>query len=131
MATLAISVAATREALPELLDWLWAACAELGIDESMRGRITIVLEELFLNTVDHGFGGKPGPAILYHLALAGGGVIELGQQDKAPPFDLSTADTPTAALERIGGLGITMIHGMSKAIEYRRECGTNITTIKL
>lgn len=131
MSVLEHSVAADRAALPDLLDWLTRAADQFGLDAECRQRIAIILEELFLNTVDHGFGGQGGAPIRYRLEVADGERLRLCQEDRAAAFDLARADTPTASLERVGGLGITMIHGMSKGIAYRREDGRNITTIEL
>jgi len=126
-----VTVNAQRDALSGLLDWLTEACIDLGIDDGQRARLAIVLEELFLNTVDHGYAGKPGQSIRYRLVTNGGEGLLLCQEDLAPAFDLSRAATPTASMDRVGGLGITMIHGMSKNIQYRQDGDLNVTTIQL
>ena len=61
-------------------------------------------------------------------------VLRLTVTDDGQPFDPTTApmaDTSIPADQREkGGLGILFIHRMSDALEYRRENGRNILTIK-
>jgi anti-sigma regulatory factor (Ser/Thr protein kinase) len=61
-------------------------------------------------------------------------VLRLSVTDDGQPFDPTTApmaDTSIPADQREeGGLGILFIRRMSDALEYRREDGRNVLTIK-
>ena len=133
-------VAAEHASMPGVLAWLDALCAALGVPADDGKRLAIIIEELFLNTVDHGYGesGTPGAhapgraaPIRYRLARLDAVTVELTQEDAGPPFDITDATPQTATLERVGGLGIAMVQGMSKTLSYRREGGRNITAVTL
>lgn len=128
---LELTVDATRAAVPTLLAWLKQSCQSLGVSAEQGQRAAILAEELFLNVLDHGYAGQPGAPLHYRLAGLGGDCLELIQEDQARPFDLSRVAAPTANLERVGGLGITLIQGMSQSLSYRRDGDRNITTIRI
>lgn len=125
-----LSVDADQEAIAVLLDWLAGACQQLGLATDDARRLAILVEELFLNTVHHGYAGLGGPAIHYHLSRLNDQSLELVQQDQAEAFDISQAAPQQASMERIGGLGNALIHGMSQSVRYRRKGNLNITTIR-
>ena len=54
--------------------------------------------------------------------------------DDSAAFDLSSAPTPdigTSLEERpLGGLGLFLVHQMMDSVEYRREEGCNVVTLK-
>lgn len=124
-----LSVKADQEAIATLLDWLSDACQQLGLTIDDARRLAILIEELFLNTVNHGYAGQGGPAITYRMSQRDDRSIELVQHDQAAAFDISQATPQQASMDRIGGLGSALIHGMSQSVQYRREGDCNITTI--
>ncbi len=126
-----LSVDADRAAMPVLLDWLSHACQQLGLSTDGGRRIAILVEELFLNTVNHGYAGLGEHAIHYRLSRLADQSLELVQRDQASAFDISQAAPQAATMDRVGGLGIALIHGMSQSVQYRREDKVNITTIRL
>jgi len=126
-----LSVAAEHTSMAGLFAWLEASCANLGVPTDDGKRLAIILEELFLNAVDHGAAGASGAPIHYRLVRLDGVTVELTQEDEGPPFDITDATPQTATLDRIGGLGIAMVQGMSRTISYRRDGERNITAITL
>ena len=126
-----ITVKADRLAVSELLNWLADVCKQLEVSTDNTRRFAVLIEELFLNTVDHGYAGNGGPAIHYHLSNLGDNHLELVQRDQASAFDIAQATAQTATLERVGGLGIALIQGMSRKVAYRREGDVNVTTLVL
>jgi len=125
------AVEARAAALGTLLEQVAAFCQTLGYDAAHRGRVAVVLEELFLNTVQHGFAGRGGPPVSYQMVAHADGTLTVVQTDAAPPFDVVRAVPQQASLERIGGLGIGLIQGLCKTLDYQRRDDLNITTIRL
>ncbi|PYM93807.1 MAG: ATP-binding protein [Candidatus Rokuibacteriota bacterium] len=121
--------AARRRALPEVTAFVADVCeaARLGREPSLRLRLLI--EELFTNTLEHGYGGdSDGPV---ELAFeVGSDAIALTYEDAAPPHDpfaaLSPPDERTAVEERgVGGLGVLLVAAMAEQVRYRRAGDRN------
>lgn len=121
-----ISVSACYGELPGLMAEFARCAALLGLPEADIRRLQLVLEELFTNSIRHGHAADSCEQIVVRLTRPEAGV-RLRYCDTTPPFDLSTYE-PAAAPE-IGGLGIALIRGMSKAIRYERRDGCNITEL--
>lgn len=125
-----ISVAACHAALPELLAGLAVACAQLAVAADDALRLQLFAEELFINTVDHGFSGKTGAPVRLSLSRAADG-LRLHYSDAAPPFDPLAAPLPEAPGDNVGGLGLSLLRGMSRELHYRREAGRNLVELLL
>lgn len=123
-----ISVNARYAELPGLLASISAHAAGLGLAADDVLRLQLVVEELFVNTIAHGHHGDSEHRV--GLALAGkDGALSLRYADEAPPFDNSKIGQNLPFTVEIGGQGLALIHGMSKAVRYRREGQRNITEI--
>jgi len=125
------TVVARMEGLAEAISFVEAFCADRGVSESDGLRLSLVLEELFTNTVVHGHGGGSDAPVRLGLR-ADASHLELSYEDDAPPFDpldhLARAPIDPAAgiSERpIGHLGIPLIVNMAERISYVREDGCN------
>jgi len=101
--------------------------ARLGREPSLRLRLLI--EELFINTLDHGYrGDSEGPVeVAFEVGPDG---IELTYEDAAPPYDPFAALSPPdegAAVEdrRVGGLGVLLVAAMAEQVRYRRAGDRN------
>jgi anti-sigma regulatory factor (Ser/Thr protein kinase) len=123
-----ISVSARYAELPGLLASLAERAAKLGVAADDFLRLQLVVEELFTNTIAHGHHGDCEKRVGLVLAHSKS-VLTLRYEDDAPPFDLSETGQESTSTEAIGGLGIGLIRGMSKAIRYRRQGSHNITEI--
>lgn len=123
--------AATRaDALPGLLDRLTSEAARLGAGADDCLKLRLLVEELFLNTVDHGLGGKTGPDIRVQLAIDDS-AIRLCYIDQAPPFDPVAHCPDGMAEDAVGGLGLPLILGLCQSYRYRRDDGCNILELTL
>jgi len=123
-----LSVTARCAELKSLLAKIADRAVFLRLSNIDGQRLQLIVEELFLNTINHGHGGDT--ANLVHIDIyCKNNLITLRYQDSAPPFDISCAISHTAEENRIGGLGIGLIQGMSKAIRYQRLGSTNVTEL--
>lgn len=105
--------------------------AAVGADHSATLRVVLVLEELFTNTVTHGYSaGGEGP--VWVTLAAGGSVIEITYEDAGPAFDpLTGAPAPPLAPrgDAPGGLGLALVRGLSASATYARVGDRNRVTL--
>lgn len=125
-----ISVPARHEALVELTETIGHACKSMAVSDADCLRLQLLAEELFINTIEHGFSGASGTNIRLVVSLNADG-LTLRYEDEAPAFDPFTASPPLASEDAVGGLGLTLLRGMSRTRHYRREAGRNIIEIGL
>lgn len=131
------TVRARMECLPEAIAFVEAFCGERGIARSDALRLSLLLEELFTNTVLHGHGGDSDAPVRIALR-AGPSHLELSYEDDAPPFDpvehhARSAIDPAAGVEDrpIGQLGIALVIDMAERVSYVREDGRNRVQLAL
>ncbi|MBS1139695.1 MAG: sensor histidine kinase [Proteobacteria bacterium] len=125
-----ISVSARFSELPTLLGKLAENADRLGIPAEDSLRLQLLAEELFTNTITHGYGGDNAASVLLSLTR-NGDALQLRYEDKAPAFDPSKMPEKSATTAEIGGLGISLIRGMSKEFRYQRRDDSNVTEIDL
>lgn len=123
-----ISVSARYAELPGLMAELARRAGLLSMPEDDIRRLQMVVEELFTNTIRHGLSAESDTPIQIILARHGHGVT-LRYRDRGPPFDPSSQTAPAAPETMLGGLGIPLIRGLSKAIRYQRGGHFNITEL--
>ena len=103
-----------------------------GLDEVQINRIMLVVEEATLNIIRHAYDGQGGKLELCCTPVQGG--LEIRLVDEGPPFDPLTATglavVTDIASQRIGGLGIHLIRGLTDELHYRREEGQNVLTLR-
>lgn len=125
-----ISVPARHEALVELSEALGNACKSMAVSDADCLRLQLLAEELFINTIDHGFSGPSNTAIRLVIIRQSTG-LTLRYEDEAPAFDPFAASPAVASPDAVGGLGLALLRGMSRTRHYRREAGRNIIEIGL
>jgi len=122
---------ARMSALPQLIDCVRAACRDAGLVPPSTLRVELALEELFTNTVRHGYGGECDRPVWIEAAEAPGG-LRLVYQDAAAPFDpvaaYRTGGTPARA-DRLGGQGIPLICSLASRVAYARSGERNVLTL--
>jgi len=121
---------ARMSALPEILGCVRQACQDAGIVAPAALRVELVIEELFTNTVRHGYRGECDHPVWLH-ALPAPGRLCLTYQDAAAAFD-PLAVQPQAGHEAphcIGGQGIPLVCSLASSIAYRRAEERNILTL--
>jgi anti-sigma regulatory factor (Ser/Thr protein kinase) len=120
---------------PEVRAWAEGFGAAVDADRSVVLRLVLVLEELFANTVAHGYAGREDGPIWVTLASRPDS-IEVIYEDAGPAFDPFTAapdarSRPAAAEGPTGGLGIALVRGLSASARYARIDGRNCITLAL
>ena len=110
-----------------------AFCQRHRVGEDATHDLCLAVDELFANTMRHGYGGTEGPIVLW-LGLADG-VLTLELRDRASPFNPLEASAPDldAPIEErpIGGLGLHIIRELMTSMEYERDAGENCVTLTL
>jgi anti-sigma regulatory factor (Ser/Thr protein kinase) len=101
---------------------------DAGLDRGQGLRTNLVVEELFMNTIQHGHrGGSDAPV---WITLQGGpGRVQLVYEDDAPPFNPFGRPMPElkelAASRREGGLGVVLTHALTASADYAYVFGRN------
>ena len=131
------SVGARMAGLAEAIAWVESFCRACGVSGDDSLRLSLVVEELFTNTVTHGYGGESDAPVRIALR-ADAAEIELSFEDEAPPFDplahvaRSAAAVEAAGADRpVGRLGIALVVGMAVRIDYARDGGCNRLRVAL
>lgn len=107
------------------------AAGEIGLSEAVAARLALIIEELYVNTITHGQCADGSSAVDILLRRDADGV-HLRYSDAAAAFDLAASPSPTADDEpAIGGLGITLIHGLCRHVSARHVNGRNIYELVL
>jgi len=122
---------ARMDSLAEATTFVEAFCSARDVAQSDRLRLTLVVEELFTNTVLHGYrGGSDAPVRIGLRAEPL--LVELSYEDSAPQFDpldhvaRSPIDPTLGVADRpVGQLGLALVVSMAERASYAREDGCN------
>lgn len=124
--------AADMAALDEALEFVRDCCAEFGITTPDTLRLSLIVEELFTNTVRHGGGA---PTSIGIALRADAGSVLLNYDDDTTAFNPLRAPTPDLdlplELRSPGGLGIHLVRELSADVRYRYERGRNRLRLRL
>jgi anti-sigma regulatory factor (Ser/Thr protein kinase) len=125
---------ASMDALPAALDLIEDTCRRAGLGPATYLRAQLAVEELFTNSVRHGYGGDS-RQLIWLSASTEGSCITLTYQDAAPPYNPAAPDQSRLSLpveqRPVGGLGISLIAGVSQSVEYARSGGRNTVVLKI
>lgn len=118
-------------ALSDAASFAQAFCDRRGVSRDDALRLIFVIEELFTNSVRHGYRNEGDSPIRIALAVAEGRVTML-YEDWAPRYDpLDRFSAPPLSLgapaegRAIGGLGVYLIGQLVAGARYAYENGTN------
>jgi len=124
---------ASIERFHELREFVERSCGESAVPRDAAGRLIVVLEELFANTVKHGYSRLPAGVderwVWIALRFAEEG-IEVVYEDAAPEHDpFERAATPdysgTADSWQVGGVGVALVIRLGRKLSYARAGGRN------
>ena len=104
-------------------------CARAGVGRDACLRLDLVLEELFTNTIRHGYRGGSDTPVWISLARADG-ALRIVYEDSAPPFNpyawlAAAVSEGPQPLRRPGGLGILLTRELAASREYAYIFGRN------
>lgn len=106
-------------------------CTRANVDSDLSCRLLVMLEELFTNTVQHGYRGAGGMVQIELERVPG--YIRILYQDAAPPFDPANAPladpSTTVNKGKVGGMGLLLIREMADSLTYERHGAWNRTVI--
>ena len=124
---------AKMDSMTEIRTFVEGACATAGIAREACLRVLLIVEELFTNTVLHGYRGESESPVWVALMLCEAG-FTLHYEDAAPshnPFgDFRPTDTAVlVAQQPVGGMGLKLIRSLAKDASYSREGERNVTRI--
>ena len=122
---------ARLQMLHDALDFVAVFAGLKGLSERELLRLQLVIEELFTNTIEHGYGKECDEPIEIALAAAPGRVT-VQYQDAAAPYDparaLATSRERVAepAEQRpVGHLGVHLVAAIVDDMHYARVDGCN------
>ena len=117
----------TLDAFPRVAAFIETACAEAAFGREDCLRLTLVVEELFTNTVTHGL---PDGASIELALETRPGRIAVTYEDRGPAFDpFAVREPPTDAADiehrPAGGHGLVLIARLGENLEYTHTEGRN------
>jgi len=106
-----------------------------GLGREDRHKLTLIVEELFTNTVTHGHRGDSTAPVQISLEDTAAGV-ELTYEDSAPQYDPVAASRrtnieSTINERRVGGLGVFLTISLTNGAVYRFVEGRNRISLTL
>lgn len=112
-----------------MAEFIAAVCTAEGLPRKTCLRLTLLVEELFTNTVVHGH-GRDTEAPIRLTVDVGVESIALTYEDTAPPHDpfakVRVPDEAAGIDERpVGGLGVMLIAAMAERVQYTYAGGRN------
>jgi len=121
--------AARMKSLAEIRTYIDGVCAAAGIERKECLKMHLIVEELFTNSVTHGYGGDSDSPIWIALESCATGLI-LSYQDEAPPHDPLSSFRPMQTTimlttQPIGGLGIQLVRKLATDLSYHRDQDRN------
>ena len=123
--------------LAETTAFVETFCARAGVAHDDALRVTLIVEELFTNTVAHGHRGDCDAPVTVALAAREEALL-LYFEDAAPAFDprprmAAAPASLEAPLESrpVGGLGLHLVARVASDVRYAHEDGRNRLWIEL
>lgn len=124
---------ARNELFLEVRNFIERFCADAGVGHRAGERLTLIIEELFANSVRHGYAGADAGAGEWPVWLtlrAAGDSIEAVYEDAAPahdPFAKVVVPDYAGPAEnwKVGGLGLVFVTKLGRDVRYERAGGHN------
>ena len=131
--TLEISLVNDLKEIARVAEQIDEFCVSRAIASEAAYAVNLALDEILTNTISYGYDDDEPHQIQISVRPEAEALVIVIVDDSAA-FDLSNAPTPDigASLEErpLGGLGLFLVHQMMDSVEYRREEGRNIVTLK-
>ena len=133
MESLSLSVKNDRAEIPRLAQVVSEFCERNGLSSSVELDLNLVLEEVVINVMAHGFEDQEPHEIGVSLSLEGGELTVTVEDDG---IAFNPLEAPEAAIDqpieerRPGGLGIFLVKSLMDELEYRRVGNKNMLVMK-
>lgn len=132
--TVEISLATDLSALAVLARVIQEFGAANALDETVQGRLNLMLDELVTNSITYALPKVPAPELRLRLLVDEGKVVARLEDngDKFNPFEEAPEPDPTLRLEDrpIGGLGVFLVKQFADSTAYERVDGRNCITLE-
>ena len=96
--------------------------------------LDMIIEEVFINIANYAYGESTGTVSIDLALNEARDLLAITFRDSGIPYDPLKKEDPdvtlSAAERPIGGLGIFLVRKTMDAMQYRRENGKNILTIR-
>jgi len=121
--------------VPAVTAFTAGACLAAGLSRDACLRLTLLVEELFTNTVAHGHGHDSEAPVRLAFDVSPGRV-GLIYEDTGPahnPFAAVAVPDDSAEVEDrpVGGLGVVLIKALGSEVQYRRVNGKNRVSLTI
>jgi serine/threonine-protein kinase RsbW len=116
-----------------IAEFIESACATMKDEERLR--IVLIVEELFANSVNHGYAGDSEQPVWLVISV-NDDACQLIYEDCAPAYDpfasvdMSNTDADVDT-RRVGGLGIVLLVELSSSRSYRRRGTHNVIELRI
>lgn len=126
-------VANDRRELARIGERVERFAGECRLPADHAASLNLVLDELVSNVIKYGYDDQALHEIQVTIEIQGD-LLTVSVEDDGKPFNPIEAPLPNLDLpieERpIGGLGVLLIRSLVDVVDYRRERGRNIVTLK-
>jgi len=116
--------------LRSLTGFLEAFCRAQAIERNRCLRLNLVLEELFVNSIQHGYRGDCDAPIWITLD-ARPEAVQITFEDTAPPFNPFARLAPRELQHKVGGLGVLLTRELAAGRDYAYLFGRNRVRLSL
>lgn len=129
-----LTIPAERDRLDQVQAFIDQNLAGVEYSPEAQIQLQIAVEELFVNIASYAYAPGHGDAVIGCRVEEDPPSITVQLRDWGKPFDplaKKDADVTLSAEDRdIGGLGIYMVKNSMDAVDYKREDGQNVLTIR-
>jgi anti-sigma regulatory factor (Ser/Thr protein kinase) len=119
---------ARLDALRGIGEFVEGYCRQESIGRATALRLNLVLEELFVNSIRHGYRGDCDEPVWVTLE-AKPRAVQLTYEDTGPPFNpyahLPATTAERSAGQKIGGLGVLLTQELAASRDYAYVFGRN------
>jgi anti-sigma regulatory factor (Ser/Thr protein kinase) len=119
--------------LDEVLRFVADGLAAAGCGAKPLTQAMVAAEEAFVNIARYAYAPQSGKASV-RFSTAGGEYAVIEFEDGGKPYNPAAREAPdiaaSAEKREVGGLGVFMVKKLMDGVEYRREEGKNILTLK-
>ena len=129
-----LTVAAEEANLLRVQTFIEECLSAAGCSEDTRAKISIAVEEIFVNISRYAYAGDTGSVTLRTAVSGDPASVSITFYDRGLPYDPTAKQDPDLSLGRgerpIGGMGIFLSKKLMDEMTYEYKDGQNILTIK-